>query len=321
MKNLFSLVLMLLCTCLAWGQEAVTGAAMYVIEENGFSGSGTDKYRDNIITSYSGDAESIVIPATLLCPSFDEQVTITGISSLGTNSTIKKIEFSSEIKSITIVYDAFKGLSALEEVILPATDVYTITGGTEFVYNTNAPIAPSWSLSEGVLTVYKNITGTYDSDYPWSNNKTSITKVVFSEGVTKVGACSFYNCRYLKEVTLSNTITEIGGCAFQSCTSLESIKIPNSVTTVAGAAFSGCSKLSSIKLSENQASISSECFRFCTELKSIYIPASVTYIVDRAFEGCNNLSEISVAEENKFFLLRGQCYITRRKRNLYLLAA
>ncbi|MCQ2227181.1 MAG: leucine-rich repeat protein [Bacteroidales bacterium] len=297
MKNLFSLVLMLLCTGLAWGQEAVTGAAMYVIEENGFSGSGTDKDLDNIITSYSGDAESIVIPATLLCPSFDEQVTITEISSLGTNSTIKKVTFSSDIQSIYIAYDAFEGLSALEEVILPATDVYTITGGTEFVYNTNAPIAPSWSLSEGVLTVYKNITAT--SNNYWSNNKTSITKVVFSEGVTTVGAGSFYDCKNLKEVTLPKTITTIGDCAFQYCTSLESIEIPNSVTVVVGAAFSGCSKLSSIKLSENQASISSECFRFCTELKSIYIPASVTSIAGRAFEGCNNLSEISVAEENK----------------------
>ncbi len=308
---------MLLCTGLAWGQEAVTGAAMYVIEENGFSGSGTDKYRDNIITSYSGDAESIVIPATLLCPSLDEQVTITEISSLGTNSTIKKVTFSSDIQSIYIAYDAFKELSALEEVILPATDVYTITGGTEFVYNTNAPIAPGWSLSEdGVLTVSKDITGTYDSDYPWSNNKTSITKVVFSEGVTKVGACSFYNCRYLKEVTLSNTITEIGGCAFQSCTSLESIEIPNSVTTVASAAFSGCSKLSSIRLPENQASISSECFRFCTELKSIYIPASVTSIAERAFEGCNNLSEINLAEGNKFFSIEGAVLYNKEKTKL-----
>ena len=100
MKKLISLFLMLVCTCMAWGQLSVPA-----IETTDFALTKDDDAKDVIFGLINkDDATELTIGAT----STDDNgntYTISGVKSLGTNSTIKKIEFSSKIKSIYIIFN------------------------------------------------------------------------------------------------------------------------------------------------------------------------------------------------------------------------
>lgn len=78
-----------------------------------------------------------------------------------------------------------------------------------------------WTLENGVLT----ISGTgdmYDYDIsdvalPWYEIGDSITKIVIEDGVTGIGAYTFWLCFNLKEVVISSDVAEIRTYAFGNC--------------------------------------------------------------------------------------------------------
>ena len=135
----------------------------------------------------------------------------------------------------------------------------------------------TWELTcEGVLTISGNgEMANYHTALnrsPWDGD-TRVKQVVFSDGVTNVGAYAFYCCFDLSSVTLPNSITCIGVVAFEYCGNLTEIEIPNSVTTISSNALAGCG------------------------FSTIFIPSSVTTIGGAALNG-NKLQSINVAEDN-----------------------
>ena len=137
----------------------------------------------------------------------------------------------------------------------------------------------TWVLdADGMLT----ISGTgkiYDNSYyqnqaPWFDYREQILKIVVEEGITTIGACNFYSCTFLKEVSLPTTLLEIRRCAFRTCTQLSSILLPENL------------------------SILDAGFWECSSLQTIEIPASVTSLSSDSFVNCTNLTEIHVAEDN-----------------------
>ena len=61
--------------------------------------------------------------------------------------------------------------------------------------------------------------------------------------MTSIGACAFYGCSSLEEVSIPNSVTSIGNDAFRDCSSLSCIVIPNSVTSIGTGAFVNCGNL------------------------------------------------------------------------------
>ena len=147
-----------------------------------------------------------------------------------------------------------------------------ITNGT-CGYNT------TWVLdAEGTLTIsgtgeiYNN--SYYQNQAPWFDYREQIVKIVVEEGITAIGACNFYSCTFLKEVSLPSTLLEIRSGAFRRCTQLSSILLPENLSMLDGSFW--------------------ECF----SLQTIEIPASVTSLSSATFVNCTSLTEIHVAEDN-----------------------
>ena len=124
------------------------------------------------------------------------------------------------------------------------------------------------------------------------------TELVFPDSVNdstyKIYQNAFYNRSDITSITLSEGVTEIGNRAFYGCTGLTSIVIPESVTVIGTYAFYGCSNLASVTLSEGLKTIDDRAFEYCTALTEITVPDSVTTIGYAAFGGCASLAEITI---------------------------
>ena len=66
----------------------------------------------------------------------------------------------------------------------------------------------------------------------FGNYKTSVTSVVFPEGVTHIGINTFQQCSNLTNVTIPSSVVSIASNAFQDCSNLTSVSIPFYTTVV-----------------------------------------------------------------------------------------
>ena len=125
-------------------------------------------------------------------------------------------------------------------------------------------------------------------------NCSSLTSIYIPSSVTTIGSQAFYNCSNLTTVTYgeNSQLTTIGSDAFYNCSSLTSIYIPNSVTKIGSYAFYNCSNLTTVTFGENSQLTTIEGYAFynCSSLTSIYIPNSITKIGSYAFYDCSNLT-------------------------------
>ena len=162
----------------------------------------------------------------------------------------------------------------------------------------------TWVLSEnGVMTIsgagrmwdFRNDLDEYDyHECPWNHLRQDITRVVFTKGITYVGADAFNGCGNLTQVSFADTITEIGTFAFffaeklgnftlppglQSIrqqafdsTAITVLDIPGSVRFVDGGICENCKKLTSVifrKRKEGGFAMGNGPFRNCSALERI----------------------------------------------------
>ena len=153
-----------------------------------------------------------------------------------------------------------------------------------------------------VKSIYNNYDPIWDSsicngDEYWVGSsryvsQNTITSIIISYGIEKIGDSVFRCSTELKNVSIPNSVTSIDG-AFEGCTSLTNITIPDSVTSIDGA-FSGCTSLTSIDIPNSVTNIS-VAFQGCTGLTNITIPNSVTNM-SVAFQGCTGLTNITIPD-------------------------
>lgn len=138
---------------------------------------------------------------------------------------------------------AFKGLSALQEVVLgdEVTDI-----AKEAFYNCS-----------------------------------SLQKINLTEHITSIGDDAFYGCNALKEIGIINTPTVKNW--FYNCKELESLAFGSGVTEIANSAFSNCTKLKSITFSEGLQTIGISVFADCPEVQELILPSTLTSIGNYAF--------------------------------------
>lgn len=55
----------------------------------------------------------------------------------------------------------------------------------------------------------------------------TITKVIFGEGVVGIGENAFYNCESLKSIAFPDNVTSFGTQVFTWCSALTSVQLPN----------------------------------------------------------------------------------------------
>ena len=167
---------------------------------------------------------------------------------------------------------------------------------------------------------FDSITVTGEGEIPESAfaGRSSLTKVIISDGVTSIGDGAFRSCSSLTSVSISASVTNIGNNVFEDCHSLADITVEEgnstyksagnclidkstktlikgfktsiipddgSVTSIGAYAFAGLSTLESIAIPDGVTKIGEYAFYDCSSLVDVTIAGSVNYIGDHAFAG------------------------------------
>lgn len=152
---------------------------------------------------------------------------------------------------------------------------------------------------------------------PLGDYADSITSVNIKNGITYIGAYSFYGCSLIESIEFPDSVTGIGSDAFLSCTNLSRIKLPNGITGIGNDAFTDTAYYSdpanwdngmlylgnclidakegtSFKLYSKTTLIAQNVFTGFKRLTNVYIPNGVQYINSYAFSGCTSLKEVEI---------------------------
>ena len=186
---------------------------------------------------------------------------------------------------LTLVLGLFSGLSFQSAADLPAYG----SCGENVTYTFDSETGTLVISGSGAMDNYSS------SSSPFSG-QSCIESLVIENGVTSIGMCALYNCRWLTSVTIPDSVTSIGGYAFYCCKKLSSITIPDSVTSISSFAFYGCSGLTSVTIGNSVTSIGSYAFADCIRLTSVTIGNFVTYIANSAFKNCSSLKSILIPD-------------------------
>ncbi len=143
-----------------------------------------------------------------------------------------------------------------------------------------------------------------------------ITSVDLSTNLKEIPDDAFYRYNNLKNVTIHDGVTSIGAESFFSCRTLDSVDLPDSVEIVKSQAFSYTGNIKSVNLSANLKVIENNAFYSAGTFETLVlpdkletigkhafssnkfeiltIPDSVISIGDGAFSGCTELTEIHI---------------------------
>ena len=127
------------------------------------------------------------------------------------------------------------------------------TSMTNLVIGSGIPVVKKFYLpfdSTNAFTVTVNGSGaTVIERDAFKNTKVGsvvLNGVASIEGTTSSGDGAFRDCTSLTEVVFGDGLAEIGGQAFRGCSALRSVSLPNTVTNLGSSAFSGCTSLRTI---------------------------------------------------------------------------
>ena len=229
---------------------------------------------DITITSYTGNAEDVVVPAEIN----GRKVKAIAQRTFFYNDTMKTLTISEGIEEVSSGFA--EKCENLKKIVLPAStkivgSFYTGNNGftTEcdsveeiFVSDEN----PYLVVCDGILYDHQM---TNIIEYP-AGKKVEYVKI--PDGVTTICAHAFQNNSYLKKLELPDSIESIGYWAFYGCTSLEEVNIPKKCQFIGQFAFS------------------------YTAVKHIRIPAATEKILVASFEE-NQFETIEVEEGNPYY--------------------
>ena len=294
------------------------------VDKNGyiFYDDGTDVY----LLGYSGTETELTLPERspkgkkyqigeyafycrfdLTAISVSQGVTEIGAHAFSYCTNLRRITISENV--MRIGYGAFLECAALEAVFVSDLAAWC---AIEFNVDYNNPLSYAHHLYvDGTLVI----------------------DLVIPDGVTKIGAYTFYGCTDLQSITIPTSVTAIGMYAFSGCTNLTSMTLPfvgekadrtgethfgylfgaatssdnaaylpgnlRKVTVLGTAAvgtsaFAGCAGLTEILLKEGVTEIGKSAFEGCIGLTDMVVPSSVTEIGKSAFAGCTNLTSMTL---------------------------
>lgn len=161
---------------------------------------------------------------------------------------------------------------------------------------------------------------TYQGEYyqlctaPWfgeSKPNHTVKTAEISDGITSVGAYTFWQCQDMTDVYIPNTVTMIGDYAFYYNKALKAVTLSDNIESIGQQAFTQCTSLTSLTLPIHLKSIESTAFALCSGLTSVVIPDEVEAIHDEAFAHCINLTELTIPASVTTIDVRAFTYCTK----------
>lgn len=243
-------------------------------------------YSDNSITN-------------LTVPAYLDGYTVTHIGDYAFSkySQLKNINLPDTVT--TIGRRSFEKCTSLTDIVFPKS----LIGITDGAFN-GCTALKSVFIPKSLVNTYGYLDSKgYGGPF---KNCSSLTTVLFEEGVHTIPAFLFIDCTALTEVTLPDTVKTIGTGAFKYCINLTEINIPEGVTVIERHTFAYCYKLDGIVLPKSLTALTDGSFKECKSLRSINIPKNLVNIngypgentsaYSGTFDGCESLTDIRFEE-------------------------
>ncbi len=227
------------------------------------------------ITAYKGEAEDVVVPATIdgmavVGIAFAEgdtaeDGTADGIKGAFEGSSIRSVYLPDGVRSIRSC--AFKDCTALTQVTLGKNTAMGLIMEEAF-YGCTALERMDLSHAEALFEIagaaFKDCTGLKTIDLP--------------DNVAMIGWQAFAGCTSLERIRLPKQLQTMEKEAFWDCTSLTEVTIPAELdmTTFDGVRFSNNPSLSRIVLEEGRKTVTGHAFFKLNSTVEIIVPADVT---------------------------------------------
>lgn len=270
---------------------------------NGVTVIGENTFRD------CSALESVQLPANL---------TQIGTEAFANCTKLKSIELPTMLQTVGV--RAFYGDYSLETVIFRASNTFVLesafdncTAIQKAVFEMTAPNVVStgndtllrklmkryeagagWSSDRATGTLTITATGEITNSAAWREELQYASTLVFSQGVTGIGANLLKDNRNVTRVQMADSVTTIGASAFENCASLESISFSNALHTMGARAFYGCNALTSIRLPNSLKVIPESAFADCSTLKSVAMGNELMMIGANAFAKCSALDNVTL---------------------------
>ncbi len=252
------------------------------------------------ITDHSGRYETVVIPETI----DGYTVTEIGANAFYGCTNLKELELAKTITKIG--QTAFAECTSLTKVFIPKSlkkvGIKCIVDNPDWRY---APYSgyygPFYNCTSLTEVVFEEGIETIPS-HLFGNSNVGITEIHIPNTVKTIETCAFTACEKLKTLTLSNNLKTIKCHAFTACSSLEGVQIPKTLTTAErDDAYGGrigpfylCSSLKEVSFEEGMTVMPSYIFSGSRGVTSIKIPYSIKAISYSAFEGCTGLTMLEL---------------------------
>ena len=179
----------------------------------------------------------------------------------------------------------------------------------------------TWTYREGTKTLTISGTGEIDDDSigvehgayvtraPWFPYHYEVTKIVFENGVKRIGQNAF---RYFKNVTkleFPRSLESIGPYAFLECTNLVTVNFGSGVKSIGANAFNGCAALSRFSIPDQVLSIGEYAF-YKVPVESLVLGKNLESIGSYAFSECKLITitmhnNVAVIGKGAFFKQNG----------------
>lgn len=158
----------------------------------------------------------------------------------------------------------------------------------------------TWSYSKHTLT----LSGKGElplEEYPWTEFKDQIKKVVVKEGITSIPSSAFAQYTKLTALSLPKSMIDFPLNAMLKTPWYKAQK--NGVVYLNGIACGYKGKMPSkftLKIKDGTKSVASDAFSSRATLKAIDLPESVTYIGDSAFAYCEHLNSVHLSDNLQY---------------------
>ena len=254
-----------------------------------------------VLTSYTGDATSVTVPATYL----GLPVTEVGEAAFEFMSEVTEVILPDSITHIGECAFYASGLTSIavsKSVVSIGMGAFntenmesmTVASGNPIYHSSGNCIIETQSktLIAGCKTGVIPDNGSVTVIGTGAFARCPLTEIVIPAAVTTIAPFAFTECDELESVTFgtNSQLISIGVSAFHECCSLTDIELPQSLVTIGEGAFYCCCSLEEITLGSAVASIGEQAFADCDGLEKITVRSAGVAI----FEGEDTISETAV---------------------------
>ena len=220
---------------------------------------------------------------------------------------IKSIKFNCTYSSFDIATEAFRNMTALEKVVLPANLKTISDGAFRECKALKRVIIPSGvtEIGENAFRDCTSLNFAYSSENYSTEGENAIKSdsVYLPQSLLEIGAHAFDGCTAIVELHFAKDLEKIGDYAFNSCTRLSDLEVEKDieVTSIGEWAFYNTllHSTESAQLSfPNLVSVGASAFKSVkTNFSYFALPKSIKTIGANAFAECTSISKFVIAED------------------------